>query len=1009
MKPVIICTLWLGFTAAAGDLPLFFEPNHGQSQPGVEFLSRGNGVSSNLAPSMAEFPIGNSTVRMELIGAAPGKGEGLDRLPGLSSYFSGKEASQWRTRIPQFGRVRYRNVYPGIDLIYYGNHGKLEYDFVIAPGAKPSDIHVTYRGLDRLRIDRGGTLVLKTASGEIRQLKPVVYQEANGKRTQIAASYRLDRHNQVGFELGRFDPRLPLVVDPVLEYGTYFGGGWTSAVGTSRMPTVQVDAAGNVYMAGTVNPSGGTPTGIANVVKFSPSQNQILYWVTYSTGSGTQGILLPNSLAVDAQGHAYICGMTSQSDIPTVNAFQSKLNSSSGNGYVAKFAPDGQSLVYSTYLGGNNQAWLFGIAADSSGNAFVTGYTTSLDFPIRNAVQPTNAAQNNMAANGQQAVLAKFSPSGDLVFSTFFGGSGGASGVAVALDSAGAPILVGDAFAHGNAADFPTTSNAYQTALPATECPFVAKFTTDGVLVFSTLFGGNMTLASSAAVDSQNNVYLAGYAMSGALAVVNALQATWPGSLNGFIAKLSADGSRVLYSTYLGGDVNDYLNAIAVDAAGNIYAAGYTSSRNFPLKNSLVTFQPNSGSGLSASNYGFLTKIGPDGQSLVYSTLIGGSQATSMIWGLALTSSGSVYLAGTTNDTDFPTKNAFQSAIGGVDPTYLAGSTANNVFLVRINDASGEIATPYTQPQEVSLAASPNFEMFTLAQNGSVGTATFSVTSSAGASAFTTSTSVMRTYVNGSLTSSAWLSVTPTSGTTPAQLTVTADPTGMPVGIYNGSVAVTPASGASASFSVTMLVTSSGFVTLSAAPSSLAFSVSLNGAAPSQSVTLNSSSASASFSLMATTASGGTWLSVSPASGTAPAQATVSVNPQGLAAGSYGGNILATPQGGMTISIPVTLTVTQSGSAVTPSIGSVSPSSLVSDQQNQVVTVTGSGFSSGTTATLVLDGFEFPAKLTPVSFVNANTLSVTVRGIFLFQSDSLGLRLTNPGAAESTAFAIPIQ
>jgi hypothetical protein len=1009
MKQVIICTLWLGFTAAAADLPLFFEPNHGQSQPGVEFLSRGNGVGSNLAAAMAEFPIGNSTVRMELIGAAPGKGEGLDRQPGLSSYFNGKDPSQWHTRIPQFGRVRYHNIYPGVDVVYYGNHGKLEYDFVIAPGARPSDIHLTYRGLKRMRIDRDGNLVLKTASGEIRQLKPVVYQESNGTRTEIAASYRLSHGNQVDFEVGHFDARLPLVVDPVLEYGTFFGGGWTSDMGHSAMQSVQTDAAGNVYMAGTVNPGGSTPGGTANLVKFSPSQNQILYWTTYAVGSGMQNVLMPESLAIDSQGYAYICGMTPHKNIPTVNAFQSQNNSQYGNGFVAKFAPDGQSLVYSTYLGGNQQTWLFGIAVDSSGDAFVTGYTDAFDYPVLNAAQPTNKTATNLYANGEQAILAKFSPNGTLLFSTYFGGSGGNYGKTVVVDSTGSPIVVGNAFTNNVSTDFPTTPGAYQTVLPATECPFAAKFTTDGQLVFSTLFGGDMTLASSAAVDAQNHVYLAGYAMSGKLPVVNALQPTWPGGFNGFIAKLSADGSNLLYSTYLGGNVTDYLNAIAVDTAGNIYAAGYTSSRNFPLKNSLVTFQPNGGSGLSSSNYGFLTKIGPDGQSLVYSTLIGGSQATSMIWGMALTSSGAVYLAGSTNDTDFPTKNAFQSTIGGVDPSYIAGATPDNVFLVRIDDASGETATPYTQAQTATLTASPNFQMFTLAQNGSVGTATFSVTSSATATAFTTSTSVMRTYVDGSLTSATWLSVTPTSGTTPAQFTVTADPTGMPVGIYNGTISVTPASGAPANFGVTMLVTPSGYVTLSAAPSSLAFSAPLNGAAPSQSVTLNSSSASTSFRLTASAASGGTWLSVSPASGTAPAQVTVSVNPQGLAAGSYSGNILATPQGGMTMSIPVTLTVTQSSSAVTPSINSVSPSSLPSDQQNHTVTVTGSGFSSATTATLVLDGFEFPAKLAPVSFLNANTLSVTVRGIFLFQSDSLGLRLTNPGAAESAAFTIPVQ
>jgi hypothetical protein len=1010
MHRVIIATLGLAITAAAADLPLFFEPNQGQSQPGVEFLSRGNGVTSNLNASAAEFPIGNSTVRMELIGATSGKGEGLDRLPGLSSYFSGNDSSQWHTRIPQFGRVRYRNVYPGVDLVYYGNHGKLEYDFVIAPGAKPSAIHLTYRGLDRVRIDRSGSLVLQTASGEIRQRKPVVYQESNGKRVEIAASYRLSRGNQVGFELGRFDARLPLVVDPVLEYGTYFGGGWTSDMGVSAMQSVQSDAAGNLYMAGTVNPGGSTPGGTANLVKFSPSQNQVLYWTTYAIGAGFQNVIMPSSLAIDSQGYAYICGMTPHTNIPTVNAFQSKNNSQYGNGFVAKFSPDGQSLVYSTYLGGSQQTWLYGIAVDSSGDAFVTGFTDAFDYPVLNAAQPTNKTATNMFANGEQAILAQFSPSGTLLFSTYFGGSGGNTGTTVVVDSTGSPILVGNAFTNTLSTDFPTTPGAYQSALPSTECAFAAKFTPSGQLVYSTLFGGDYTLSTTAALDSQNDLYLGGLAMKDTLPLVNALMPQWPGASNTFIAKLSADGSRLLYSTYLGGNSFDTLSAIAVDSTGNIYAAGFTTSPNFPVKNSLVAFPAASGSPFSWLSYGFLTKIGPDGQSLVYSTLIGGSHGYDLVWGMAFAPSGGVYLIGGTDDADFPTMNAFQGTIGGVGPSGIPSSYGDNVFLVRIDDGPGDTATPYTQAPMANLTASPNFQMFTLAQNGSMGTAAFSVTSSAAATAFAARASVMPTYVNGALTSSNWLSVTPTSGTAPARLTMTADPTGMPVGLYNGTISVTPASGAPATVGVTMLVSPSGFtVTLSAAPSSLAFSAPQNGAAASQTVTLNSSAAPTSFNLAVSTASGGNWLSASPSNGIAPAQVTVSVNPQGLAAGTYSGSILATPSDGTAIGVPVTLTVTSSSTgAASPAIGSVNPSSLVGNQQDQVVTVTGSGFSSQTVATLVLDGFEFPAKLTPVSFVNSSTLNVTVRGIFLFQPDSLGLRLTNPGAAESAAFAIPI-
>ena len=1000
MRLAVICAFSLAIPAMAADLPLLFEPNRGQAQPGVEFLSRGAGVTSRLGSPHAEFPIGDSTVRMDLVGGATVHGEGVDRLPGLSSYFSGPDPSQWRTHIPQFGRVRYRNVYRGIDLIYYGNQGALEYDFVVAPGAKPSDIHLIYRGIKRLRMS-DGNLILEAENGQIRQRKPVAYQMVNGTRTEVAASYRVNGNRQIGIEVGRYDEDLPLIVDPVLEYSTYLGGG-VGPEASSRATSIQTDTAGNVYLAGSIVSAAGTPGGTANVVKFSPSRNQILYWVTYAVGSGVQNGLVPNSLAVDVQGSAYICGMTAQANIPLTNAYQAQ-NNGGGDGYVAKFSPDGQSLVYSTYLGGRLQDWLYGIAVDRQGNAFVTGYSTSNDFPILNAAQPTRKSP----VNDVQAVVAKFSPSGQLLFSTYFGGSGGSVGSAVAVDGNGLPVVVGDADAHGGATDFPTTPNAYQTTVPATECAFVAKFTADGQLVFSTLFGGDSTLAGPVALDTQNNVYLAGTAMKPTLPVTaNALMPGWPGGYNGFIAKLSADGTQLLYSTYLGGSTVDYLNAMTVDSAGNIYAAGSTSSTNFPLKNSLVPFRAAPGLPLSWNSYGFVTEIGPDGHSLVYSTLIGGSQASNMIWAMALDPAGKIYVAGATNDTDFPLQNAFQSTLGNV-----SGSSVNQpstVFLARLSGASDEGPTSYTPPPPGPvLSAAPNSLTFNMTPNSAASSQAASITSTGTGTAFTVTTSTIPVFVNGAPVSFSWLSVVPVSGSAPAQISVTANPAGMPAGIYNGSVTVVPASGMATGISVTMVI-SPYAASVSSTPSSLAFSAALGGTAPAQTIAV-SAPVSAAVTLSASTASGGNWLSVTPTSGTVPLQASVSVNTQGLAAGSYSGAISTQLAGGTPVSVPVTVTIAAPEAVVAPAASSMSPVALTSNQRDQVVTIKGSGFSAQTAVSLVLANYEFPAMLTPVTFVDGNTLTVTVRGIFLFQPGTLGIRLTNPGASVSAGLAATVQ
>ena len=388
--------LFIPLLASGAALPLYFEPNQGQAHPGVEFLSRGHGALSYLTDDGAVFTVGGSPVKMRLAGAKASKPEGMDRLPGISSYFRGQDKSKWRTGIPQFARVRYRNVYPGIDLVFYGNQGNMEYDFQIAPAADPSSIHIAYEGITRLRLDPNGDLVLSSKSGDIRQRAPKVYQDVDGHRTEIAAAYKLDGRKTVGLALAAYDRTRPLIVDPVLQYSTFFGG-----PGTDRGEAVQVDAAGSVYIAATLaipqsdsNPFSSTSSEIngpfeAAVIKFSPAQNAILLVAHL----GADGNTIPTiSLAIDLAGDRFRHpGTTMSADFPLVNLpVVSKYAIASpywGIPFVTKIAADGSTLVYSTYFGGSvGEDYITGAALDSAGNLYLAGNADSPDFPKANAL-----------------------------------------------------------------------------------------------------------------------------------------------------------------------------------------------------------------------------------------------------------------------------------------------------------------------------------------------------------------------------------------------------------------------------------------------------------------------------------------------------------------------------------------------------------------------------------------------------------------------------------------------
>jgi len=759
--------------ATAAKVPLYFEPNLGQANSHVQYLSRANGVTSYLANGAAAFPVGGSSIVMRLDGSTGGRAEAAGRLPGLSSYFGGASHATWHTRVPQFGKVIYRDVYPGIDLVYYGSDGSLEYDFQIAPGADPNVVRLVYEGVSGLRVE-SGDLLISTPGGQLRQRRPVVYQTIAGRRTIVAASYEVEG-TQVRFRLAPYDRTRPLVVDPVIQYASYFGGG-----GMDAANDVKVDASGNVYIAGsialpatTANPfvaaSASSYDTTAAVIQYSPSQNAILSVAQV----GSDGQSWVGRLDVDAAGALYLTGATNSASFPTVNAVSTANLSGSYTPFVAKIAADGQTLVFSTYFGGTGLDQFGSVAAGANGETYVTGTAEALDFPVTD--------QSVSTSNGWKAYLAKFNADGSLAWSRLIGGAGPTAGTGIALDGSGNIYVTGST----NSVNFPA-KNAFQSISPKNPVlasmlnlcsAFAAKFASDGkTLIYATLVGGTGDdAATSAAVDRQGNPYLAGSTTSPDLPVMNAVQDGLRGVKNGFVAEVNPQGNALVFLTYLGGSQKDTVDALALDAAGSIYVAGSSGSSDFPLLNPMqMTTAKASPGALNA----FAAKIAPAGRGVIFSTLVGGS-GNDDAHGVAADSSGALYLTGVTESADFPVNHAAQASFGG----------RSDMFLAKIVPDSAPVSNAVVLPASLSFTAvtggattAPQAIDLTPAGGGPSGT--FTATGTGGN----------------------WFSLTPAAGTFPGQVSVSVNPAGLALGTYSGTIQITPGSGASISVPVTLHV-----------------------------------------------------------------------------------------------------------------------------------------------------------------------------------------------------------
>ena len=680
--------------------PLCFEANQGQTDAQVKYLARGPGYTVFLTATEAVLalrPVGQiahlpraggadkrpasqlqpAVVRLQLIDSNPvAVARGADPLPGIVNYFRGNDPSKWRTHVPIYARVQYQDVYPGIDLVYYGNPQQLEYDLVVGPGADPSQIRLRFAGAQRVSLNADGDLLVQAGDQVLLQSKPVAYQQLPGERREVAAGFVL-QGQEVSFALGSFDRSRPLVVDPVLSYSTYLGGS-SSDSGNA----IAVDAAGNAYVTGyTTSPDfptanalqpnlGGQRTTNAFVAKLTADGSALVY-ATYLGGSGGD---TGSGIAVDATGNVYVTGTTGSVDFPTANALQPHYGGGDGDAFVAKLATDGSALLYYTYLGGSGTERGNGLGVDAAGNAYVTGATQSPDFPIANALQSVLRSSGNY-----NAFVAKLSADGTaLVYSTYLGGSNLDRGLGIAVDGAGNAYVTGLALS----LDFPTVKALQPACGGPNGNAFVAVFNADGsALVYATYLGGSGPDGDSGngiAGDAAGNAYVTGFTTSADFPTVKAVQPKLGGrgARNAFVAKLSSDGSALVYATYLGGGTTylggrsgDTGSGIAVDAAGNAYVTGKVSTIDFPTANPL---QHSLG---SADGNAFVAELSADGQALVYATYLGGSGSDSGN-GIAVDAAGNAYVTGYTWSPNFPTTQPFQPTLG---------SPNGNAFVARIS------------------------------------------------------------------------------------------------------------------------------------------------------------------------------------------------------------------------------------------------------------------------------------------------------------------------------------
>ncbi len=720
--------------AAYNDLPLMFEPNQGQTDPKVKFLARGLGYGLFLTADQAVLRVQSSSkdafaVSMALDGGNSNPAVvGTDQLPGKSNYFIGDDPQKWHRDIPQFARVHYQNVYPGIDLVYYGDQGRLEYDFEVAPGADPKQVGLRFRGSDSVRIDQGGNLVLAAGAERMKLLAPRVYQTVGHEKRPVAGKFVLRGKDQVGFDLASYDRSRALIIDPQLAYSTYLGGSnaescsaITGLAFVPSCPAIAVDSALNAYIAGSTKSTDfppvpgriGSLSGVANVyiAKFN-SQGSALAFSTIIGGTGTD---YPAGVAVDAGFNVFVAGTTDSLNFPTLGGLTPTLTA--GNHVFVTKLSSGANLLYSTFLAGNGVDAASGMAIDSLSKIYVTGTTTSTDFPTT----PNSFSEGKgfVPPGTIELFFSKVDPaqvgSSSLVYSTYLGGTSVNAGVTPAVVGGGVAVDTNcNAYISGgtNYTDMPL-ANAFQGTLisPTGTNAYLAELAvptnsncgSDFILNYATYFGGTGSdVAYGVAVDIGRTAYITGSTTSNDIALPPPTTDTippfqiCPGVPNpvppavlpttcsavavsdAFVAKFTqpvttgtTPGDVTLsYFSYLGGSGQDIGLAIVVDTTGGARITGLTKSGDFPVSPSPLQAGFGGGTDAFYARVDTTTTITTTTTPTTFSSYLGGS-GTDIGTGVALDFQSNSYVTGETSSANFPTLTPFQAALDGPSDAFL--------------------------------------------------------------------------------------------------------------------------------------------------------------------------------------------------------------------------------------------------------------------------------------------------------------------------------------------------
>jgi hypothetical protein len=669
-----------------GKVPLSFEVNQGQASSQVKFLSRGSDYSLMLSATETTLILkpeqrDKTLLSIQLVGANPESHVDLiNQLPGSSNYFIGTDPQKWHVNVSHYAKVRYKDVYPGIDMIYYGNQRQLEYDLIVSPKTDPETIRLRFNGTDNLEIDKQGDLLLSTKGGQVRQHRPIIYQEVDGNKNIVAGNYIIKGGDEIGFQVASYDATKPLIIDPILSYDTYLRGNRDD-----EGNDIVVDSAGNVYVTGSTpsinfpildslqSANGGNTD--AFIAKLNPAGD--LIYSTYLGGNDLSSIAdigdFGNAIAVDSSGNVHVTGTTLSTNFPMASPIQATCGGCSAgfsDAFVVKLNTSGNALLYSTYLGGSRNDFSNGIAADAGGNVYLVGTTHSPDFPLANSLQNTLRGDNDI-------FVTKLNPAGSaLLYSTYIGGSGNDIGSSIDIDTIGNAYLIGST----KSADFPL-QNPVQAASGGQFDAFVAKLNSLGnTLVYATYLGGSGDdFGSDIAIDSDGNIYITGSTTSSNFPMARPLQAESGGQFDTFVTKLNATGNALVYSTYFGGNSDDFSNAIGVDSSGSVYFSGSTESSNLPTANAL---QSRYGGNVDA----FVTKLNAAGSALVYSTYLGGSKVDSGR-GITVNADGSAHITGSIASTTF-FSNGSRESKRTIEPLDVV--VGKDAFIVKVVDTPAQ-------------------------------------------------------------------------------------------------------------------------------------------------------------------------------------------------------------------------------------------------------------------------------------------------------------------------------